>query len=183
MGYVFDPAAAIPANIDYYTERTSHGSTLSRVVDSWVLARANRPGSWELFESALRSDIGDIQGGTTAEGIHVGAMAGTVDLIQRCYTGIELRQDVLWLNPSLPEALPELKLRIRYRSHWIALWITQSKLVVSFLRGWSPQVHVGVGNQVYEFAEGDEKEFSLGPSDGRSIELVEERRSNHNDEV
>jgi hypothetical protein len=30
----------IPRNIDYYIARTSHGSTLSRVVHSWVLARA-----------------------------------------------------------------------------------------------------------------------------------------------
>jgi hypothetical protein len=29
------------------------------------------------------------QGGTTAEGIHLGAIAGTVDLLQRCYSGLE----------------------------------------------------------------------------------------------
>jgi trehalose/maltose hydrolase-like predicted phosphorylase len=32
----------IPRNIDYYMRRTSHGSTLSRVVHYWVLARADR---------------------------------------------------------------------------------------------------------------------------------------------
>ncbi len=86
LGYVFDDDM-IPRNIDYYMKRTSHGSTLSRVVQSWVLARANRQGAWKLFAEALESDISDIQGGTTGEGIHLGAMAGTVDLIQRCFTG------------------------------------------------------------------------------------------------
>jgi trehalose/maltose hydrolase-like predicted phosphorylase len=35
------------------------------------------------FEEALQSDLSDIQHGTTAEGIHLGAMAGTLDLVQR----------------------------------------------------------------------------------------------------
>ena len=48
---------------------------------------------------ALGSDIGDVQGGTTAEGIHLGAMAGTVDMVKRGYSGIESRGDVVWVNP------------------------------------------------------------------------------------
>ena len=83
----------IPKNIDYYLKRTSHGSTLSRVVHAWVLARSRREQSWHLFCDALKSDVMDIQGGTTHEGIHLGAMAGTVDLMQRCYSGLETRQD------------------------------------------------------------------------------------------
>ncbi|MBE0431603.1 MAG: trehalose-phosphatase, partial [Dehalococcoidia bacterium] len=62
----------IPRNIDYYLERTSHGSTLSRVVHAWVLARSKRELSWHLFKEALESDVSDIQGGTTKEGIHLG---------------------------------------------------------------------------------------------------------------
>ena len=38
LGYPFD-YETIPRNIDYYLKRTSHGSTLSRVVHAWVLAR------------------------------------------------------------------------------------------------------------------------------------------------
>ena len=34
---------------------------------------------------ALESDVGDVQGGTTQEGIHMGVMSGTLDLIQRGY--------------------------------------------------------------------------------------------------
>ena len=59
--------------------------------------------SWEFFEDALRSDLDDTQGGTTSEGIHLGAMAGTVDLVQRCYLGIETRNDVIWFDPSSPQ--------------------------------------------------------------------------------
>jgi alpha,alpha-trehalase len=130
LGYQFDPAM-IPATIDYYRQRTSHGSTLSRVVEAWVQARRDRPGSWSTFLAALRSDLFDIQGGTTAEGIHLGAMAGTLDLIQRCYTGIAVRDGVLWLNPLLPPELGHMSLDVRFQKYWVHLEFTRDSVEVS----------------------------------------------------
>ena len=66
----------IRRNVDYYAARTSHGSTLSNLVLSAVTSRYDRDSSWKTFCEALESDISDVQGGTTAEGIHLGAMAG-----------------------------------------------------------------------------------------------------------
>ncbi len=118
-------------NIHYYMERTSHGSTLSWVAHAWVLARSDRQRSWQLALKALDSDIADIQGGTTSEGIHLGAMAGTVDLIQRCYTGIELRSNTLHINPRLPEEVERLRSTVRFRRQILDLEITQRELKVS----------------------------------------------------
>ena len=98
---------------------------------SWVLARTDRPRSWTLFSEALRSDISDVQGGTTPEGIHMGAMSGTVDLVQRGYTGIEVRGGVLYFNPNLPEGMKRLRLSLRYRKHLVDVDITQDTLVLS----------------------------------------------------
>ncbi|MFU8805820.1 MAG: trehalose-phosphatase, partial [Bradymonadaceae bacterium] len=92
----------IQKNIDYYMQRTSHGSTLSRIVHSWVLSEHDPVQAWQLFSEALLSDVGDTQGGTTAEGIHLGAMAGTVDIIERSFAGIEIFNDVLCFCPNLP---------------------------------------------------------------------------------
>ncbi|MFH8492821.1 hypothetical protein [Streptomyces coeruleorubidus] len=36
---------------------------------------------------------------TTGEGIHLGAMAGPLDLVQRGLTGLETREGALWLDP------------------------------------------------------------------------------------
>ncbi|MDN3355801.1 glycosyl hydrolase family 65 protein [Actinomadura sp. DC4] len=105
----------IPKTVAYYLARTSHGSTLSAVVHAWVLARSDRPASWRFFLEALDGDLYDVQGGTTGEGIHLGAMAGTLDLAQRCYTGLELRGGVLRLDPVLPEGLPVLSMELWYR--------------------------------------------------------------------
>ncbi|MFE5587742.1 glycoside hydrolase family 65 protein [Kitasatospora sp. NPDC056531] len=103
---------------DYYLRRTVHGSTLSSVVHAWVLTRSDRRASWRYFRDALVADLRDTQHGTTSEGVHLGAMAGAVDLLQRCYTGLEIREDALWLDPRLPPALGRLELDLRYRGHW-----------------------------------------------------------------
>ena len=44
----------IPKMVDYYMDRTSHGSTLSTVVHTWVLARANRDRAMEFFRAGAQ---------------------------------------------------------------------------------------------------------------------------------
>ncbi len=160
MGYPFEPEL-IPRIIDYYLERTSHGSTLSGVVNSWVLSRSDRKRSWDWFMEALHSDVADVQGGTTREGVHLGAMAGTVDIVQRCYTGLSIRDNVLWLRPELPEALGSIKQRIRFQGHWLALEITSDHLHVTCEEGGSGELNIGVGGEVHRFAAGDSQDFDL----------------------
>jgi len=97
-----------------------------------VLARSDRRRAWHHFLAALDADVHDTQGGTTAEGIHLGAMAGTVDLLQRGFTGLETRADELWIDPCLPEELTELRFRLRYRdSYGVYLTVRHDHLVVS----------------------------------------------------
>jgi alpha,alpha-trehalase len=130
MGYRFTPEQ-IPATVDYYRHRTSHGSTLSGVVHAWVLARGNRERAMRYFQQVLMSDVLDIQGGTTAEGIHIAAMAGSIDLLQRCFTGLETRADRLILNPMWPESLGALRMPIQYRGNRMHLTIIGRSAEVS----------------------------------------------------
>ncbi|WP_210586199.1 glycoside hydrolase family 65 protein [Streptomyces sp. GESEQ-35] len=133
LGYLFSPAELQSLfgrlgyrleeetwrrTVDYYLRRTSHGSTLSGLVHGWVLARARRAEAWMFCQEALRGDIADLQGGTTGEGIHLGAMAGTLDLVQRGLTGLETRGGALWLDPvPLPE-LSSYGFAVQYQGHW-----------------------------------------------------------------
>jgi alpha,alpha-trehalase len=160
LGYRLDDDA-IQRNVDYYNRRTSHGSTLSRLVSSWVLARSDRKRSWEEFRSALLSDVADIQGGTTQEGIHLGAMAGTVDLVQRGYTGIETREDTLWLNPAIPGELGHLSFEIRYRGHLLELHITNERLTITARPGEADPIQVGFGGRVMEVPAGTTAKIDL----------------------
>jgi trehalose/maltose hydrolase-like predicted phosphorylase len=153
LGYPFE-YETIPRNVTYYDARSSHGSTLSRVVHAWVLARSDRPRSMSYFAEALQSDVNDIQQGTTAEGVHLGAMAGSVDLVQRVSTGIETTGDVLRLNPRLPKELERLDMRIRYRGHSLDLRLTRDSLTVRERERGAVPINLGVQDEVYEFAGG-----------------------------
>jgi alpha,alpha-trehalase len=153
LGYEFDEKI-IPRTIEYYMERTSHGSTLSRVVHSWVLARWNRTESWKLFLEALESDVADIQGGTTPEGIHLGAMAGTVDILQRAYTGIEAREGMLRFNPFIPPELESLHMHIRYRGYPLEVTITPLKLTLKTLPCPRGNVKIAFRDQITDLAVG-----------------------------
>ena len=121
----------IPEMVDYYLARTSHGSTLSGVVHTWVLARANRDRAMEFFQQALKSDVSDIQGGTTSEGIHLAAMAGSVDLMQRCFTGLETRSNRIILSPHWPETLGVLAFPIHYRGLHLHLRVSGKGVIIS----------------------------------------------------
>ncbi|MFT2007846.1 glycoside hydrolase family 65 protein [Pontibacter sp. 13R65] len=160
LGYEFS-SGDIAENIAYYEHRTSHGSTLSKIVHSWVMARSDRKRSWSDFLEALMSDVEDVQGGTTQEGIHLGAMAGTVDLLQRGYIGLDIRDDVLWLSPALPVEVSFMKLQLRYRGHWLSVRVTHQKLMLSVDKGFTKEVQVGVNGEVFTLVTGDKKEFDI----------------------
>ena len=160
LGYDFSHEM-IKKNIDYYLERTSHGSTLSLITHAWVLARSDREHSWHLFCKALDSDIDDIQGGTTPEGIHTGAMAGTVDLVQRNYLGLETRAGVLHFNPTLPADVDCLSVNLRYRRHRLDVEATQTHLRVSSRPEVAPMIEIAYRSHVRKLNPGDWQEFRL----------------------
>lgn len=129
LGYSYEPDL-IPRTIDYYDQRTSHGSTLSRVVDAWVHARLDREESWKVFLDVLDLDVHDEPRGTTREGIHLGAMVGSLDLLQRGYGGVETRDEVLRLHPEIPGELGSLAFQIRYRRHIVGIEVTTERATV-----------------------------------------------------
>lgn len=165
LGYPFE-GELIPRTVDYYLQRTSNGSTLSGIVHSWVLARSDRAGSWTQLEEALESDIADIQGGTTPEGIHLGAMAGTVDLVQRGQTGLEVRDDAIRLNPCLPEELRGLRFRLRHRGHWLEVDIGCERMIVSAPDGWAGPDRIVIRDETYPFHAGERLEVPCHLEDG-----------------
>ncbi len=126
LGYPL-PVQAVRDTVEFYLARASNGSTLSRLVHSWVMIRADRPRSWSLSTQALTSDLDDLQRGTTKEGVHLGAMAGTVDLVLRGYAGVETRGDLLRLHPVLPPELPGVGFELVYRGQPISVELTATR--------------------------------------------------------
>ena len=161
LGYPY-PDDTRARNVDYYDERTSHGSTLSFIAHAAVLAGVDPESSWERFLAALESDIGDVQGGTTKEGIHLGVMCGTLDLIQRGYLGSRIRDGVLYFKPRLTDRLDGLSFPMQYRGTPLTVTLQAGELRVAVKgEGLSRPIRVGVGDDVRELCPGDEWTFAL----------------------
>ena len=163
LGYRFSAEHWLK-NVDYYMERTSHGSTLSYLVHAWVLARQRPDQAWQYLLTALDSDVGDIQGGTTAEGIHLGLMAGTVDLIQRGLTGLQARDGTIYFDPCLVGALERVSTAMQVFGHWIMIDVTPDALTLEFDIRWqrrAQRIPVEVRGEVVEFEPGVRKTIPL----------------------
>lgn len=156
-------AEQLLATVEHYAVRTTDGSTLSHVVHAWVVARSNRPGSWEHLTHALDADLDDTQGGTTREGIHLGAMAGTIDLLTRCYAGLEARDDVLYFNPQLPTELPTLSFSLTYRGHRLDIGLTADELTVQSSQGSAAPITIAVAGTVATLAPGTGRTIRIAP--------------------
>jgi trehalose/maltose hydrolase-like predicted phosphorylase len=178
LGYSFE-YDTIPRTIAYYSGRTSHGSTLCRVVHAWVLARSDRPRSMQFFAEALQSDVTDIQQGTTAEGVHLGAMAGTVDLVQRVWTGVAVNGDVLRLNPELPPEIERLDMCMRYRGHSIDLRLERDALTMYVHDGVAAPISLCVEGKFVECLSGTTHTFRLNEAapSGATVEKASTLKS------
>ncbi|HET9254030.1 MAG TPA: glycosyl hydrolase family 65 protein [Pseudonocardiaceae bacterium] len=155
LGYRYDPD--LPRRtIDYYDQRTSHGSTLSLVTYAAVLSGLDPESSWERFLVALESDVGDVQGGTTKEGIHMGVMSGSLDLLQRGYLGASVRDGVLHFAPTLTDRLDGLRFPMQFQGTSIRVSIRGEALTVHTLaEGFSRPVRIGIGEEVRQLTAGE----------------------------
>jgi trehalose/maltose hydrolase-like predicted phosphorylase len=161
LGYGFTDDT-LRRTVDYYDRRTSHGSTLSFVAHAGVLAAINPESSWQRFREALESDIGDVQGGSTREGIHLGVMGGTLDLVQRAYLGTQIRDGVIHFNPTVVDQLDGLSLAMQIRHAPINVKLNGTALTVTALaNGSSGPIRVAVGDRVRELGGGESATFSV----------------------
>jgi trehalose/maltose hydrolase-like predicted phosphorylase len=161
LGYDYRPGTAA-RNVAYYDQRTSHGSTLSFVTYAGVLAAIDPESSWERFLVALRSDADDLQGGTTKEGIHLGVMAGTLDLVQRYYAGAQIRDGVLYFDPRLPSGLGGLSFLMQFREAPILVTLNRDLLTLDVQpEGASHEIQAGIPGDVRQLRPGDQAVFEL----------------------
>jgi trehalose/maltose hydrolase-like predicted phosphorylase len=136
-------------NLDYYLGRTSHGSTLSRVVHAYVSNKVgNKVDSWKLYKEALISDFTDIQGGTTGEGIHTGVMAGTVLVALRSFAGVDIKNGMLYISPNMPEHWEEIRFNIGLSSDRIFFNVTAKKIELK-MEGVSEKILVKIKGENY----------------------------------
>lgn len=160
MGYN-PPENWLRKNYKFYQKRTSHGSTLSRLVFSKVAFEAGQlQEAWSYFWGALQSDVADSQGGTTAEGIHLGVMAGTIWLVQSMWAGISIHDQRIVINPRLPAGWTSIELKLIYRGHSVAVKASNQDVLVELLNGAASQIFE-IGNQHFRLSAGESKRVEI----------------------
>ena len=89
----------------------------------------------------------------------MGAIAGTVDLIQRCFTGIETRGDNLWMHSSLLAGLKSLTLNIHYQQHVLGRHMTPTCARTSTETVNEQPIQVNIKTVFYPLKPGEVREF------------------------
>jgi trehalose/maltose hydrolase-like predicted phosphorylase len=154
-------AEQLTRTVHYYLDRTTDGSTLSGVVSAWVLSRLDPAQAWRSYIDALQSDVSDVQGGTTAEGIHLGAMAGTIDIVLRCFTGMRAQGGTLRFDPALPAEVKHIKFSVHYRDHRVEVSLAQDLMSVTSRPGNGSPIKILVRGETRELAPGTHADFAL----------------------
>ncbi len=158
LGYDFTDEQ-LKRTVRYYLARTADGYTLSGVVSAWVLTQLDPGQAWRSYVAALESDVADVQGGTTAEGIHLGAMAGTIDMAMRCFTGMRAQGETLRFDPALPPDVKSLRFSVHYRGHRLGVVLSPGRLTVSTRPGEASPIYILVGDEIRRLASGMQAEF------------------------
>ncbi len=142
------PEDYLKKNYEYYLNRTSHGSTLSRVVHAYLANLfGNKEEGNKLYFEALQSDYTDIQGGTTAEGIHAGVMGGTVLMAITTFAGVNLKTKYLKINPSLPKTWNSLKFNFWYKKNHYAIDLSHNQLIIKINSKITKEVEIEFSNK------------------------------------
>ncbi len=163
----------IRRNVQYYRARTSHGSTLSRVVHTSVVHRQDCEQGSHLFLAALESDLYDVQGGTTQEGVHLGAMAGTVDIIKRYYAGLTLSRDGLVFSPHLPHRIERVRFRSYFRRRWYHVEVNHHWIRVGVDEAEAQEVTIRIEGSDYELAPGQSVKVEIEHPEEGELKFTE----------
>ncbi|MDI2097640.1 HAD-IA family hydrolase [Ruicaihuangia caeni] len=158
------PSDDLDRTVEFYLKRTVHGSTLSRVANAAILTEFDPARAWSVYRAALVADLDDTQGGTTSEGIHLGAMAGTAGLTVHSFAGLRTEQNSLRLSPRLPSRIKRLRFEVWYRGHRVDVTVEGAGADVSLHRSTAPPVRIVVDGAVKVMGGGDAHRFRLRPA-------------------
>lgn len=179
LGYAFDKEL-LRTNYNYYIKRTSHGSTLSKVVHCFISHLLGKgKDSWRWFNDVIESDIYDTQGGTTQEGVHVGVMGGSIDITTRAFAGVEVMDDHIRISPRLPEEIKNVEFSFLYRGLTVRVRTGSGKVTLDIQKNkgtvGSKEVPVIVNGGMKRLKPGKKYRFNIKRSVSRPRKIEMEQ--------
>ena len=98
----------------FYLARITQESSLSRVVCAGAMARLDPATSWAYFQEAMKTELYRGQSTSSEEGLHLGAMAATIDVLQRHYLGLQFGERGIALDPHMPRDIGRVRMALQY---------------------------------------------------------------------
>lgn len=86
-------------------------------------------------------------------------MAGTVDLLQRCYSGLELRGKELHFHVVLPDELDRLSFQLLYRRHSLSVDVTPTTRTIASDSSGAEAISIAVDDQTFVLQPGAQRPF------------------------
>jgi alpha,alpha-trehalase len=160
LGYKFDQDM-LSKNINYYLKRTSHGSTLSKVVFSSLYRYIGEELAGQYYHDVLNSDLMDLQGGTTAEGVHLGAMASCININLFRFAGVAIKHHILSFDPKLPSRITQLQFNLQYHHQWLHVKIEKNTMTVILKKDGDKPLPIYINEHLYYLQPNDELEVVL----------------------
>ncbi len=163
MGYEVG-MGELRATLCHYLDCVTHESSLSHAVCGGALARFDPAESWRFYAKSLGIDLDAANGASADEGLHLGSMAATFDVLQRHYLGLRIEPDALVLEPAPPDALGPVEMRVACRGALLGLrWDGEAVTLRREPSDRGPPLAVWLGGAARDLAPGGE--LRLGRAD------------------
>jgi trehalose/maltose hydrolase-like predicted phosphorylase len=135
------PGAAAKANFRYYEPRCAHGSSLSAGIHALVAARLGET------ETALRflrqAAIADLElDPNSAGGIRIAGLGGLWQAIILGFAGLDLKSDMLGIDPRLPPHWRSLSFRVCWRGRSVAIRIAGKTAQATLVDGEGMEIRI-----------------------------------------
>jgi len=135
------PGAAAKANFCYYEPRCAHGSSLSTGIHALAAARLGET------ETALRylrqAAAEDLElDSNSAGGIRIAGLGGVWQAIVLGFAGLDLKGDMLGIDPRLPPQWRSLSFRACWRGRSVAIRIAGSSVEVKLVEGDAMEIRI-----------------------------------------
>lgn len=118
------------ANFRYYAPRCAQGSSLSPAVHARIAAGFGDLAAAETYlRQAMRIDLSDTLG-TSAHGVHMGALGGVWSAVVFGFLGLKFNQDSLYIDPHLLPSWQRLRIPVRWRGRRLIFDAIQKPLTI-----------------------------------------------------
>lgn len=136
-------------NVLFYESRTIHDSSLSLCAHAQACAViGEKELAWKFFESCIETDLDENPYDST-DGIHSASMGGIWSCVIFGFAGICFQDDILYIDPKLPEHWKSMKFKLCVQGNVINVEIIKEKVCLMLQNGESADIWVQIRDEKF----------------------------------